>query len=827
MQSRHVLLAMGCGMLQRIAAFAKKMLGGGLVTMTLLGVVTGCQQTFLAKEVYEQAHAQRLPNKLENDHCGINQPMTGITPAPATVTNPDRPPRYLTLQGAFALALENGHVSSRAGSGRGLVDDNLATFNGPGSLNSQTERIRVLAMNPAINYAITEGALARFDAQYVTSMSWSNTDNLQQGLSSFNNGHSAALASTLIKPFATGGVANVSFLANYTNLNNPPTGVNSVLNPNYTLRTSVGFEQPLWKDWGVDVNQLLPRFPGISGSSFNSSNAAAAFNTHQGTVSSQANFNSEGILISRLRFDQARAEFERNVNTLILNTEVAYWNLYNKFGQLYSFEENLRVMHKTWQESYNLYKAGSEKMPPPQYFQVLGQYEEFRAERLRALNEVLDAERHLRGILGLPVEDGTKIVPITPPSFAELKPDWQNCMQDALNLRPELILARENLKYHQYLLSIQKNNLRPDLRAFARYEPVGFGSTLVGDGNFIDGSNTPRTSNAVRSLIGSHYGDWTMGVNFSVPLGQRFEHAAIRAARLQLTQAFHFLRDQEERASRFLASQIQELDHQYHRIEAHRAERMAYLESVRKNLQQSKGGKLSPGDQRILDAQRRYASALVKEYTAIAEYNSTLARLEWAKGTILKYNNVHISEGPLPECAQVRAVEYEKERSKAIVLRERPDSLTQPGRLCAVKSSEVLTSGNNETEKEPAPAAPPLAPATDFEQREAIPIIPKRLGFGSKTLTAPKAMGTSWTPGKEGNSITPIPQIEKRIEAPQTMTPVTQPGNPGFMLVEPEGTPALPTIQTAPASLPSVLDRPSGATLPPVNLLPTTPPIEP
>ena len=38
---------------------------------------------------------------------------------------------------------------------------------------------------------------------------------------------------------------------------------------------------------------------------------------------------------------------------LLLNTEVAYWNLYNKYGQLYSAESNLRVIHKVWQETYN------------------------------------------------------------------------------------------------------------------------------------------------------------------------------------------------------------------------------------------------------------------------------------------------------------------------------------------------------------------------------------------------------------------------------------------------------------------------------------------
>ena len=60
-----------------------------------------------------------------------------------------------------------------------------------------------------------------------------------------------------------------------------------------------------------------------------------AFNSHQGKTGQ------EGILIARLRFDQSRAHFENNMNALVVNVEIAYWNLYNKYGHLYSFETNL------------------------------------------------------------------------------------------------------------------------------------------------------------------------------------------------------------------------------------------------------------------------------------------------------------------------------------------------------------------------------------------------------------------------------------------------------------------------------------------------------
>lgn len=687
-----------------------------MLTGLALCVLTGCQPVYLTREVYTQAHSDLLPKPIEKDHSPITDPITCMTPTPPTVNAPDRPARYLTLQEAIAIALENGNPSGRAGAGRGLIDDSFPQFNGPNSMNTQTERIRVLALNPAFSNAAMEASASRYDAVFATSMSWATTDGIQTGLFSQQNGQSAAFGTGIIKPLATGGLATIGFTTNYSNLTSPPTGAFTVLNPLYTSRLSIGFEQPLLKDWGP-VNQLLSRFPSATGQSLPGAGVFNnAINSRQGSLSSFVDRGTEGILISRLRFDQSRAEFERSVQVLLLNTEVGYWNLYNKYGQLYSAEANLRVIHKTWQESFNRLKAG--KDAPQDYYQVLGQYQEFRGERIRALQEVLEAERNLRGILGLLGEDGTRLVPITPPNLAEMKPDWDASLQEALQSRPEIVLARDNLRYHQYLLSIQENNLKPELRAFLKYEPVGFGNTLQGNDTFVDGTGTTRTANSFRSLSNGEFADWQAGLNLIVPLGYRLEHAAIRGARLQLTQGYYFLRDTEEKTSRVLQNQYQEIAHWYKRIEAHRSERLGYQEALKIRLTLATEGQKSFADLALLEAQRRYAAALIKEYNAIAEYNNSIAKFEWAKGASLRYNNVHISEGALPQAVQVRAVEYEKERSKAFVLMHRPDSLQQPGRHVVSKSSDLPVldvPAVMEDRFEPAPA-PKALPKVEVKE---------------------------------------------------------------------------------------------------------------
>lgn len=702
-----------------------------------LGILAGCQPTYLIKENYEStlAGAGGLPHFKIDERCPPDGPLTNLVKAPPTVDEPERPQRPMTLQEAIALSLENGTVSGN-NPGSGQADQGFPRFNGAGSLNGQTDAIRVIALNPALQNAAIEAAASRFDAIFVSGASFTNTDAIAgvpnlPGYLGGTPGQSANFQSSIIKALPSGGVANVSFLTDYRNVNTnllfPGTAQFSApMNPEWSARVSFGFEQPLWRDFGSDINSLLSRFPTITGSSIGSTIAQTGYNTQQGNRTQLAGTPVEGTLISRLRQDQSRAEFERNVQILVLNAEVAYWNLYNKYGQLYSFEENLRILQKAFQESFYQWRAG--KLGSDKYYQFKGQFEEFRGNRYDALEQVLQAERDLRRIIGLPVEDGTRITPITPPTMAQFRPDWDTCLKDTLSLSPELILARENLKYHQYLMQIQKNNLKPDLRAYVRYEPFGDGTSLLGSGGtYMDSSNTPHTADAFRSLASGRTVDYQAGVYMNIPLGYRFEYAAIRSARLQLAQAYYFLRDAEDRKINYLAAQYQEVVYQYEKIAASRSERIAYLESLKSLEQQRQAGKILFSDAQnglqYLVIQRSYATALVKEFQAIADYNNSVARLEWAKGTGLSWNNVHISEGPLPQAAQVRATEYEKDRSRSLVLAQRPDSLLQPGRLCTTRACDLPSGEPTTLSQQPAPV-PEAAPLPN-EKKLPVPPPPE------------------------------------------------------------------------------------------------------
>lgn len=780
----------------------KRWINGVACLAVSLGMAAGCsQKCFLDEKVYRDAHV--LPAGLEdNSPEALVQASTTMIPAPPTVDIPDRPARYLSLQEAVAIGLENGAASSRNGGVNtpGVVDDSPAIPTG-GSLNAQSDRIRVLALQPAISAASMEASLARFDTLWATGINWSSTDEFSQGLQNFNNGSKASFSSTLMKLLSGGGVGSISFATDYTLLQNPPTGNIAVVNPNYTTRLTFGFEQPLLRNAGTEINQLLTRAGQLTGSTIPSA-AAQVFNTQQGNLQSVAGQPVEGILISRLRFDQQRAEFERQMQNLLLNVEVAYWKLYQAYGQLYSNEEVLRILHKTWMVNY--YQVQTGKLPPDNLYQIRGQYEEFRGERMNSLGAVLEAERNLRGILGMPTEDGTRLVPVTPPTLAPFDPNWDAALADALTLRPELVLARENLRFHQLALIREKNFLQPDLRFVGQYSPIGTGTKLYGDGVIFEGTGAARPANALESLSSAHFNDWSVGLTLAVPLGFRQEYASVRSARLQLAQAFYVLKDQEDRVKRTVAQQYQELTKWYRLIETRRAERRAYAESVQTRFKLLEvGTKVANLD--LLDAQRRLALALGKEYQAIAEYNNTLARLEFAKGTIMQHDNVYIAEGGMGPCAQVRAVEHERERTRAFVLREKPtpvspvNPIVQPGMSAADNSLPAMLDPNK------SPTGPAVTPPP------AVVPEPKALD---------KLPDLSGTPGFQGNvqpAAAQTPLIDSPVMNPSlmdrpTMSPTALPNG-----LQPTGDfpfPGMPTSETPMPTTPM-------PNMPMPNMLPT------
>ncbi len=621
----------------------KKWLGGGLAL--ILAASAGCKQNCYLTEcdVNKYVANGSLPSGAEGD------PTLGVTPSPAaqvprpsTVDEPERPIRYMSLAEAIAISLQQGNVGTAGLDGNANDAGTLPSLAGV----SIAQGIRVFAIDPAIAGAEIERALTRFDAVWTSSMNWNTTDRpvgtpldtFQAGSSALNaiRTEAATFSTGIVKPLPTGGVAGITFTNQYQFTNLP-----SRVNPSYQPSLQFSFEQPLLQGFGVEMNQLRTAHPG-------SILTPGVFNPQP---------TAEGILVTRVRYDNQRIEFERLVHQMVANVEVAYWNLYGSYWNLYAQEAALRQAFTAWRILRTRFEAGKSNVS--EVAQARGQYELFRGNRLDALAQVLDNERQLRRLLNLPIEDGARLVPADAPTLAPFRPDWSTALNEALTLRPELMLARNELKIRQFNLIEAKNELLPDLRFTGTYDINSIGTRL-------DGADP---NNAFRTLASDHFNNWSLGIRLNVPLGFRLAHANVREARLQMERAYRALNEFELRTGSLLEQYYRDLFRFHAQIAIQRSQREAYAEQLRARTEELLAGKTTVDV--LLEAQRFWAQALAQEYSNIAQYNATLARFEHAKGTILIHDNVQINEGPLPECARERAIENQRQKERALILAER------------------------------------------------------------------------------------------------------------------------------------------------------------
>ncbi len=637
----------------------------GLAAVALAGLAGCKQQLFMPESDFQQAVTANLPPHLEtNPHAVINAPT--VTPLggkpPGTVMDPDRPARPVSLKEVLAVAMEQGNIGSLSQSNFGFKNEIANTI--AGQTANSVDSIRAFALDPASAAASIERALSRFDVRWVTQMNWQKVDQpvAAQFLSFQQQRDAATLSSRFDKPLPTGGLASITYQVDYSKFATiPQNQASGFVNPNYTPRVTFSFQQPLLRQFGVEINQLNDFHPGDgSQTNFNFPVGASPFASNLPGQSS--------ILATRIRYDQSRAEFERNVNFLLVNVETAYWNLYSAYYNLYAQEEGLRQSYDGYRFTKARVDAGTD--PPQNLDQSRAQLELFRSQVYQARNQVLESERQLRGLMGLRSDDGYRLVPTEEPNLAPYVPDFYEAANEAMMFRPELMEARQEVKLSQLQLRLTRNLRQPDLRFISSYDVAGLGTRL--DGSETLGADGSTPGNALKSWANNQFNSWNVALRLDVPIGFRDTNAQVRQAQLQLTRNYIQLRDAELKALEYLSQQYRNVIYTHSVIKYLTARREAQQQFLAKFRSRVEIGTFQPQEYlNYVQGQRDLADAIRQEFAAIAQYNSALAQFEFAKGTILRYNNIHLQEGPLPGGVLKRAADHERERSAAIKVRER------------------------------------------------------------------------------------------------------------------------------------------------------------
>ncbi|MFO0938095.1 MAG: TolC family protein [Gemmataceae bacterium] len=725
---------------------------GGVIAMA---AATGCtKQVFREPSDFDQPVKAGIPAQLESNPQAPITPYLQLDPkaAPATVLDTNRKAVNISLQECFLMALKQGNVGQQGGLlNPGFTNTNIGTFTGRGVTG--TDSIAAIAYDPSVTYLDIERSLSKFDARVTTSATWNKLDapTAAQFTQFQNQQDQMSLSTTLSKALPTGGVAGITTSMSYSKFSNVPSNLGTFVNPNYTPTVQFIFEQPLLQSFGVQINEIASNHPG-------SLLIPSLRPTGQGT---------EGILIARIRYDQQRAEFDRLINSMLYNVETAYWDLYAAYYNLYAQEEVLkRSTYLLYIVKQRVEVAGS--LRKQQLHETTTQYFTFKQSVIQAKQTVLTTESRLRGLLGMRSDDGTRLIPSDVPKISEIVPDYYEACMDAVAFRPELIQSRYDLKALQLNLMLQKNLRQPDLRFFSSYNISGLGTTL-------DGSTD---QNALHSLRTNQFNSLQLGLRYDMPFGFRDANALVRQANTQLYRSASALLDGERKAVEDIGSAVRNIAFASEMARLTKTTREESEKTIIFNLMILDSGAWDvPFLNQLLIDQQNYARSISDEYKWVAEYSKALAGLEWARGTIQRYNNVTIAEGELPEHVKKKALDHMQARESALKLREHPAEFALP----------PLSVYERGIQNGPAPAA--AQPSAD---PKALPnSMPMPVPGGA--VPAPSKV-TQW-PGDKPSPMVPTTSGVTPVSVPPTGNSLSSPI-----------TPAAPTtsMSPAPSTIPSV-----------------------
>jgi len=252
-----------------------------------------------------------------------------------------------------------------------------------------------------------------------------------------------------------------------------------------------------------------------------------------------------------------------------------------------------------------------------------------REEDIVAADQAIrDAEDALKTITDLAADPGVwglALVPTTVPPDTVPAIAAGAAVQRALDKRPDYQQAQIAIANQDILVSVRRNELKPKLDLVA-----GFGNSALN-------SSWNRAEHDLGSL---DYYQWTLGVTFEVPLGNRAARARYRRARLEHSQARVYLQALERQINLEVRNAVRALATSVKRVQAARKSADAEHKLLRALEARWDGGK-GEGDLRdLLDAQAGSAEAARGVFRALIDLHSALVDVERVQGTILEAHHI-------------------------------------------------------------------------------------------------------------------------------------------------------------------------------------------
>jgi outer membrane protein TolC len=523
--------------------------------------------------------------------------------SPRTVTNsrPETAEWRMSLDDAIRIALENSRVV-RVLAGTAAVASGQTIY------------------DAAITNTTVDTAQARFDPTFTQNNLWSRTNSPTATFDPFD------FTRALITSQPTDAYESTLGLTK-TNLLGGQLGLNYVENPLLFTNVRRGVGPSAFQNTGFSTFPLNPEQihtlqlsytqPLLQGAGF-------AVNTSP-------------IVIARLNTEQSYFQYKDSVQSMVLGVIQAYWNLVLARTDRAVLEKQVELSEATFKYEQARLLTGFGDLSTEAQAEVL--YRQFTSSLIAAKANELTQEGALRNILGIPPEDSRQIVPTSRLTTQRLLPEWGALVRLAEQRRPDIVELKIIVEADKERLLQADNQALPQLNAVATYQFNGLSGTMPNGGALSTGPG--------------QFDTWSVGVNFSVPLGLRQGRANVRQQKLLISRDRGNVEQSVHAAIHQLASTVRDLDSAYDQYVVDKktvaaAERNLWVQDAQ----------VKTGRQVIFlnfrQALSDWGTAVSSEAQQLVSYNVALSMLERETGTILETHGLVFNEerfraiGPIP-----------------------------------------------------------------------------------------------------------------------------------------------------------------------------------
>ncbi len=417
--------------------------------------------------------------------------------------------------------------------------------------------------------------------------------------------------------------------------------------------------------FGIGINQLLPSGAevGLEWSSRRGKTNSTFFflnpqwNANLRATLTQPLLNGFGTIVNRSQIiisenirSQTAVGFEVQVIDLLAQVEQAYWELVATREAIAVRQQSMALAERLLEETRQRVEVGTSA--PIDMVQSEATVATRSQELIYAFNAAANAEDNLKGLLGfdLPQEWEVRIETTEGYDVERLSPDLGESIQTALENRPAIIQQELELQRLQHNVNVAKNRVMPRLDLTGSYAFGGVsGTTTITDENGNPVTIRDGWGDAAQQVFQFDFPAWTVGLNYTVPLGNHQAKEQLVANRYQRDRTGAQLEALKQDITRQVRVAVRALEDGAAAVDAAVASRILAVRNLEAEQTKFNNG-LSTNFQ-VSQIQDALASAQFSEISARVNYRKSLALYFGSTGTFLDAKGVKIVDPGTPDSA--------------------------------------------------------------------------------------------------------------------------------------------------------------------------------